>query len=284
MRYLSSLGRAVFVLLVLAVVARQVAAAPDILRNYRFIPSRSTVHVTGGFAGFDWKLEVAGKFGLVTGYGQDVDSPLPVLRPYAQFVDVDAKLYDPRVMAPIPMPGWDLDDTLNLTGLKGTFRLSEPNRLFFRGEDGQGQPLWLQAMIRGPLIRIVGANDPVNGADGSVCADCFGYKIDALGHLAPYADFNLDSIIDLGDLEPLLANVGTATGATFERGDTDGDGDVDGDDILAWQRQVGPAINLSEFEDAGLGASGIPEPATLGLIVFGVIMLGACFRHRRFWR
>jgi hypothetical protein len=283
MTRLSSLRRVAVGLVLVAIAASQaVAQPPDILRNFRFIPSRSTVHVTGGFAGVDWDLHIAGKYGLVTGYRQDPESPLPVLSPYAQFVDVDAYLFNPLSFAPIPTPGWDLDKTLNLSGLRGTFPWDDPNRFVFQGEDGQGQPITLRAKIRGRLMRIVGANDPLNAADGSVCADCFGYRIDALAHLAPYADFNLDGVIDNSDVQVLLANSGMTAGAAFEQGDADGDGDVDGDDILAWSRQVGTAVDLSEFGDAGLGSVAIPEPASLALLVLASVMLAVSFRRRLF--
>ena len=48
------------------------ASHPDFLRNYRFIPSRSTLEVTGGFAGIDETSHVRGTFGLVTGYEDGV--------------------------------------------------------------------------------------------------------------------------------------------------------------------------------------------------------------------
>ena len=50
---------------------------------------------------------------------------IPDDHPYAQFVDVDAILFNPS-LAPMPVPGWDLDETLNLTGLKGTFHTGNP--------------------------------------------------------------------------------------------------------------------------------------------------------------
>ena len=102
------------------------ADPPDILRDYRFITSRSTVHVTGGFAGWDMDLAIRGDFGLVTGYeySNDPSSGVPTINPYAQFVDVKATLFNPLSMAPMEVPGWDLQQTLNLEGLDGTTRVS----------------------------------------------------------------------------------------------------------------------------------------------------------------
>ena len=275
-------GRASAIILLAAWLFSNSAAAshPDILRNYRFIPSRSTLDVTGGFAGIDETFHAFGKFGLVTGYEEGVSCTalgcFPTHVPFAEFVDVEAWLVPESPLAFV----WDLDQTLNLTGLDGTFQFGEPNRLFFRGEDGQGQPIWLRAMLRGPLIRIVGENDPVNGPGGSVCSDCFGYRIDFLAHLAPYSDFNLDGFVDLHDLDSLMDHIGIRDGATFEQGDADGDGDIDGDDLLAWQRQVGASVSLSELDDAVIGRSGIPEPAAMVLLVLGMMMLAVSFRRR----
>ncbi|HEX4414788.1 MAG TPA: hypothetical protein VH107_14230, partial [Lacipirellulaceae bacterium] len=41
---------------------------PEILRDFRFITSKSTVEVSGGLPVFDVDWNVAGKFGLATGY------------------------------------------------------------------------------------------------------------------------------------------------------------------------------------------------------------------------
>ena len=46
---------AVAVLISSDVSHRALADPPDILREYRFITSRSTVHVTGGFAGLEFR-------------------------------------------------------------------------------------------------------------------------------------------------------------------------------------------------------------------------------------
>ncbi len=47
------------------------------------------------------------------------------------------------------------------------------------------------------------------------------------------ADLDDDGDVDLSDLAQLLANYGTASGATYEDGDLDGDGDVDLSDLAA---------------------------------------------------
>jgi hypothetical protein len=251
---------------------RAAAQPPDILRDYRFIPSHSTVHVSGGFAGFNMDLSVAGTFGMVTGYDYEVSptTHVPTLVPHAEFVGVDAILFNPLSLAPLPVPGWDLDRTLNLTGLHGTFQ--DPRVLKFIGEDGQGWPISLQAVIRGPLLHLTGSNRPG-------CCDFFSYTVDALAYLKPYSDFNLDGKIDSTDLQTWLSNVGRLTDASLEQGDADGDGDVDGDDFLAWQRTIGAATILYEFTNSGTSSGLVPEPGAAALLMFGAVILG--LRRRR---
>jgi hypothetical protein len=56
------------------------------------------------------------------------------------------------------------------------------------------------------------------------------------------ADFNGDETVDEFDLRDWTANFGS-TSATSEQGDADGDADVDGSDVLQWQRDLGPIQN-----------------------------------------
>ena len=96
------------------------------------------------------------------------------------------------------MPGWDLDKTLNLSGLHGTFSVGDPNDLFFFGGDGQGVALRLQATINGGWLHLTGgSSDPV-GKNPVL------YQIDALAHLAPFPDFNQDDAVTTADLQPML--------------------------------------------------------------------------------
>jgi hypothetical protein len=260
---------------ILSMATSAAADPPDVLRNYRFIPSRSTVDVTGGLAGFDMTLNIRGRFGLVTGYRHEITPgpQPPTLDPFVKFVDVKAILYNPLSLAPWPSPGWDLDDTLNLSGLNGSFQLGDPAHLFFRGVDGQGQPIKLAAVRRGPLLYLRGANDPG-------CCDFFKYEVSALAHLAPYADFNLDGRIDKLDADTISANFGLAGEAAFEQGDADGDGDVDGGDFIVWQTGIGQGIDVNALALATASQfSAVPEPTSAALFIFAV--LAAVIRRRR---
>jgi hypothetical protein len=135
----------------------------------------------------------------------------------------------------------------------------------------------LEAVIRGPLLHLTGATLPV-----PTCASCGinMYKVDAFATIAPYADFNLDGVVDSKDLHVLMSNMGMQSGASFEQGDTNGDGVVDGSDFLLWQRTLGAATNLSEFSDLSASDTAVPEPATFTLVAMVIALFGAQRRIR----
>jgi hypothetical protein len=254
-----------------ALIGQASAQPPDILRDYRFVPSHSDVHVSGGSPGYNLDLSVAGKFGLVTGYDY-APSPtahIPTLVPYAKFVDVDAILFNPLSAAPLPLPGWDLDKTLDLSGLTGTF--SDPDLLHFSGADGQGIPIKLDATLRGPLLHLTGIN--YLPPTCFTCTQYVGYKVDALAVTRPYADFNLDGVIDVADFGIWRVNMGVETAASFEQGDANGDGIIDGADYVIWRHTLGPATSLGAFASSGIGESVVPEPTTIGLALAAAILL-----------
>jgi hypothetical protein len=244
-----------------SLVGQASAQPPDILRDYRFVTSHSDVHVSGGSPGYNMDLSIAGKFGLVTGYdyGPSPTAQIPTLVPHAQFVDVHAILFNPLSAAPLPLPGWDLDKTLNLSGLMGTF--SDPSLLHFSGVDGQGIPIMLDAALRGPFLHLTGTN--YLPPTCVTCTQYVGYKVDALALTRPYADFNLDGVIDGADFAIWRANIGIETDASFEQGDANGDGIVDAADYVIWRGSVGPATSLGVFADSGIGANVVPEPSTM---------------------
>ncbi len=246
---------------------------PDMLRHYRFIPSRSSLEVTGGFAGIEQKFFPYGEFDLVT-YNDGVTCaaigcPPPPLIPAARF---ELDRWDSWLVPDSPLAFvWSTDDTLNLSGLRGTFNVDDPSRLLFRGVDGQGQPFKLLAVQRGRLLHLMGENSPG-------CCDFFHYKFDAFAHQTPYSDFNVDGRVDRTDLDVLLSNIGKRTDARFEQGDADGDADVDGDDFLTWQREIGAATPLSAFAgdflaEASLNGAAVPEPATLAIAAAGALFM-----------
>jgi hypothetical protein len=234
------------------------------LQQFRFIPSRSTLDVTGGVTGVRQKFFTYGKFGLNVGNG---DGSL------AEFVEVNSWLVPDSQLTFV----WHTDRILNLSGLEGTFAPNDPSHITFQGVDGQGTPFQITAQQHGRLLHLVGENSPP-------CCDFLKYKLNALAYVAPYADFNLDGIVDRLDNDMLSSNIGTFANATFEQGDADGDGDVDGNDFLAWQRELGPATPMSAFGSASSGGSAlnsnaVPEPTAMALLSAAIIVL-LCIRRR----
>jgi len=251
--------------IVLAVIAPLAAAdPPDILRDYRLVTSHSTVHVSGGLPGYDMDLAITGRFGVATGYDYGVDPTghVPTLVPHAEFVDVKAILFNPLSLAPLPLPGWDLDKTLDLTGLTGTFRTGDMSRLFFEGVDGQGAPIKLEAAVHDSLIHIVGANDP----HCTTCSsDFLGYKIDALGFLWKSTDFNSNGLVDTADYVQWRKTPMTAT-----MSDDGSEITVDSVDYLdVWRVEFGQITSSgANASGASLSEGAVPEPATPILLMF----------------
>lgn len=232
-----------------------IAAAdpPLLLTDYHFIAPRSLVDVRSSSGSDEMQLNILGRFGLVRGWNEEVDptTSLPQLVPFAQFTNVQAILYDPRRATPLPTPGWDLDKTLNLSGLHGTFTL--PDDLFFLGSDGQGQAFRLEAKITGPLVHLTGgSSDP--------CCHYDLYSVDAWAHQLPWADFDGNGQVAADDYVMWRYNFGTAV-APGSDGDANGDGVVDGIDYTVWRHQLGQTDGTGSFSSGQ-----VPEPATIRLL------------------
>lgn len=94
-------------------------------------------------------------------------------------------------------------------------------------------------------------------------------------------NFMVYSDAGLGDVSEVFSY--TLATAPTVTGDFDGDLDVDGADFLKWQRELGDATNLTDWQtNYGNGAlaslSAVPEPSSLLLACFGLITLA---RRRR---
>jgi hypothetical protein len=260
MRYLATF--AVMMAVLGGSCARYAAAQPPLLlKDYRFITPKSVVDVTDGKSGIETSLNILGRFGLETGYNEGSGGPTaqaPQLVPYAAFTDVKAILFDPRRASPLPLPGWDLDKTLNLSGLSGTFSPSDPDNLFFLGADGQGQAIRLEATITGRLLHLTGgSSDP--------CCNYDRYGVDAWAHQLPWADFNGDGRVDASDYAMWQQNFGaTVTPGTV--GDANGDGVVNAEDYTIWRDQLGETDGMSS-----LTTGQVPEPGTI--VLFGVAVV-----------
>jgi hypothetical protein len=251
----------------LGVAAGALADPPDLLSNYRFIPSETSVHVSGGLPAYNLNLTIAGRFGLVTGYDEVVSptTKVPSLVPHAEFIDVHGILFNPLSLAPLPLPGWDLDQTLNFSGLHGTFSVGDPGDLFFLGGDGQGVALRLQATINGGWLHLTGgSSDPV-GKNPVL------YQIDALAHLAPFPDFNQDGAVTSADLQPMLTALSQMSPISAASSFADADllslGDVNGDGVF---NNADVQSLLDMLKTAGTSLAAVPEPATFVLMALAL--------------
>ena len=89
-------------------------------------------------------------------------------------------------------------------------------------------------------------------------------------------DFNGDGLVNGDDLLSWQTGYGTNSLATISDGDADDDGDVDGNDFLIWQRNLSPpALSNSQA---------IPEPTTLWLAFVGFAGITAVRRRCAFQR
>ena len=85
-----------------------------------------------------------------------------------------------------------------------------------------------------------------------------------LGLLSQIAgDFDSDGDVDGDDFLAWQNGFPISTGAALLDGDADADGDVDGDDFLIWQKNFPYPATLSA----------IPEPNSLALLALGGLMM-----------
>jgi hypothetical protein len=88
-------------------------------------------------------------------------------------------------------------------------------------------------------------------------------------------DANLDGQVDINDLTIVLANYGQ-TGQTWTQGEFTGDGTVDINDLTIVLAHYGDGVT------AGSGIQATPEPATLTLLVAGLVgLLAYAWRKRK---
>ena len=79
------------------------------------------------------------------------------------------------------------------------------------------------------------------------------------------ADFNGDGVVDGNDFLAWQRGNGTATGATLQQGDANGDGAVNAADLQLWKEQFGqPAVPPQT-------AAPIPEPTSAALVTFAAL-------------
>jgi uncharacterized protein YkwD len=102
-------------------------------------------------------------------------------------------------------------------------------------------------------------------------AQAFSYDVTIFDPDAIAADFDGNQLVDAADLGRWKANFGDVT-ATKSQGDADGDSDVDGKDLLVWQREVGMGF-------AAANGLSVPEPDAASFAVVGVALVMAVRGH-----
>jgi hypothetical protein len=90
--------------------------------------------------------------------------------------------------------------------------------------------------------------------------------------VAENADFDSDGDVDGADLLTWQRNMGITSGATAEQGDANADGAIDGEDLDLRRDQFGNALPA---------ASAVPEPRTIALVVLGAAICSAVTRRKR---
>jgi len=246
---------------------------PERLDHYRLVPRLSTLHQTGGIAGFDLRYRLLGKYDFRHGSGWTAEASFE-----------NAEIWG-SVLSDGPTPAYviDVDEILNLEGLKGeALPVAGPFDVFqFTGETGDGSSVRLLAAVIGPWMYIHGGTRPPEGS-----ADFFEYELRAVARSRPFADFNGDGVVDAADYT-VMRNSGALSGG----------GAATGDDLTAgagyaeWKAQFGERVPDFTAHDAmmnaaaaGLGAvssvTAAPEPTSVSILVVGCL-IGACLRRAR---
>ena len=230
------------------------------LDHYRVLPRLSTVHQTGGFAGFDWRFRLLGKYDLVHGDAAGTR---------AKFAN--AEIWGSHISdGPVPAVVLDVDQVFNLAGLKGeSVPVAAPFDVYrFTGETADGSSVNLFASVFGPWMYVRGGTQPPPGS-----ADFFQYDIRMLARSRPFADFNDDGRVDGADY--VLARKASATGIALAA-----DGITGGASIDDWRQQFGETVpdlaamdrQLSLAMGSASSVGVVPEPTTLALVLVGALL------------
>jgi hypothetical protein len=143
---------------------RSAAQGPSVVDHYRLIPRQSTLHQSGGFAGFDLDYRLLGDYGFA--------------RSTSSTTTAGAKFVKPEIWGSLisdgPTPAYviDVDEILNLTRLQGKLLpVASPFDVYqFQGHASDGSSVNLYASLLGPWMYLRGATQPPPGS-----ADYFEY-------------------------------------------------------------------------------------------------------------
>jgi hypothetical protein len=228
----------------LATISAAQDSLPSTTTHYKFLPRLSFLHVSGGESPILPLFNVVGTFDFTTTL-----SPTDVFPPI-----IIGDFHNVQAGAQILFQNFaiNLDEAINLSGLTGISRQTGPMKVFrFTGETEDGSDVALWAATLGPWMYMRGETTP-DEIDGTE------YRIRALAHERPFADFNDDGVVDGADLARWLTPSGHLNA-----------------DFLTWQRQFGESPPLeADFEVAIAAASSTaaaaPEPASLALLMMAI--------------
>ena len=263
-----------YVLLVLTTVGSVTATSraqdpAELLDHYKLLPRLSTLHQSGGIAGFDQNYRLLGKYDFRHGAGWTAKASFE-----------NAEIWG-SLLSDGPTPAFviDVDEILNLEGLKGeALPVAAPFDVFkFTGETSDGSSVQLFAAVIGPWMYVHGGTRPPVGS-----ADFFEYDLRMVARSRPFADFNGDGVVNAADYTALRNS-----------GGLDGVGAASSNDVTAgagyaeWKEQFGEAVPNFAGMDAMMsaaaadfgGAAVVPEPMALTLAITGGILIACLRRH-----
>jgi hypothetical protein len=234
--------------------------SPDSLVHFRVVPRLSIVHQTGGFPGVDWRWRLMGEYDLARGPNTVAQVAFKNAEIWGSLISKDA----------VPAIALDVDETFNLEGLNGrVLPTMGPFPVFeFRGTTEDDSKVHLLGAKIGPWMYLRGGVFPPDGG-----SDYFTYHMRAVARSRPFADLNDDGDVNATDYM-LLRKFGNAAG-------------LDGVTFADWRAQIGekaPDLGmLDAMLNSAMGslepAANVPEPAAMGMILIGGVLL-AGWRRR----
>lgn len=233
-------------------------------------------HISGAIA----QADVLGVFGRedvfaatwwnIEGYG-NLDYTNGAFQMFRDFDGTGDTFGDTSVQA--------LTDDIEASSVYASLDTSDPDRMVLVAINRSDAPLDVAMAVthdrRFDVAQVyqltASGSAPVRGSDVPIdLVNAFHYTMPAWSVstllLLPaefQSDFDLDGDVDGDDF--LAWQSGFGTGRLRAEGDADRDGGVDGDDFLIWQKEFG-----SVSGDAA--ATAVPEPASLTLLVFQVAL------------
>ena len=254
-----------------SVVSSSPAQTPaDLLDHYKLLPRLSTLHQSGGIAGFDLDYRLLGKYDFRHGVGWTARASFE-----------NAEIWG-SIISDGPTPAYviDVDQVLNLEGLKGeALPVAAPFDVFkFTGETQDGSSVSLFAAVIGPWMYLHGGTRPPAGS-----ADYFQYDVKWVARSRPFADFNDDGVVDAGDYT-ILRDSGRMSGGS---GATDSIDVTAGAGYAEWTEQFGERVPdfvavdamMSAAAGSGSAAAAVPEPSSAIVAAIGVF-IASCRRQR----